>query len=294
METIINSRAPTTGPISWRHQGGSDSATPVTAHDGDVARLNDAISAVTIRARTVVEETLGKEAIGQFARHMAHEFNNLLTVMHNSVDLMRVPDLVPARKERYLNAMEAATDRAARLTHQMQDIARQLAPKRVRLDIAPRLAALATNNNFTLTSHEAELSSGYIVEVEPAGFDALISQLCAASQGDAPATTRLVVTLQSSFAQRQHGDGPTGGNDALIAITLSPQPEAAESARPSIAQNLLASLTAEGGPAAEWLDACSFIDAANGSLEAHNQTHDSVALTLYLPGCIADNVPALT
>lgn len=252
------------------------------ADPGDITHMNAAINLAAMRARSALSEVLGKEAVGQIARSVAHEFNNLLTVLQSSVDLLRVPDLPQARRERYLNAIEASTDRAAQLTRQMQDIARRLAPRRAKLDIAARLTALGRKNCFTLALQAPEFASLCMVEVEPAGFDALIAQLSAALRGDAPPATMLVVSLRITCSQRQSGEAAPGNTPCCMAITFGAPPDAA-GGRLDMARNLLANLPTEATPSSDWLAAFSFLDATNSWLDAHEPEDGAVTLTLYLP-----------
>lgn len=57
-------------------------------------------------------------AIGQLAGGIAHDFNNLLTVIRVSVDLLRRDNVASEKRQRYLDAISDAADRAAKLTGQ--------------------------------------------------------------------------------------------------------------------------------------------------------------------------------
>ncbi|MDZ7280554.1 ATP-binding protein [Sphingomonas sanguinis] len=65
------------------------------------------------------------EAIGQLTGSVAHDFNNLLTVIRGSIDLVRRPDFPAERRQRHIEAIADAADRAAKLTAQLLAFARR-------------------------------------------------------------------------------------------------------------------------------------------------------------------------
>lgn len=67
------------------------------------------------------------EAIGQLTGGVAHDFNNLLTVIRSSTDLLQRPNLSEERRARYVSAISATVDRAAKLTSQLLAFARRQA-----------------------------------------------------------------------------------------------------------------------------------------------------------------------
>jgi len=83
------------------------------------------------------------EAIGQLTGSVAHDFNNLLTVIRGSIDLLRRSDFPPERRQRQIDAIADAADRAANLTAQLLAFARRqpLTPEIV--DIGDSIVMLA-------------------------------------------------------------------------------------------------------------------------------------------------------
>ena len=65
------------------------------------------------------------EAIGQLTGSVAHDFNNLLTVIRGSIDLIRRPEFPAERRQRHMDAIADAADRAAKLTAQLLAFARR-------------------------------------------------------------------------------------------------------------------------------------------------------------------------
>ena len=65
------------------------------------------------------------EALGQLTGGVAHDFNNFLTVIRGSVDLLSRPNLTDERRQRCIKAIADTADRASRLTGQLLAFARQ-------------------------------------------------------------------------------------------------------------------------------------------------------------------------
>ncbi len=65
------------------------------------------------------------EAIGQLTGSVAHDFNNLLTVIRGSIDLLRHAEFPAERRQRQIDAIADAADRAAKLTAQLLAFARR-------------------------------------------------------------------------------------------------------------------------------------------------------------------------
>ncbi|MBS0505135.1 MAG: PAS domain S-box protein [Proteobacteria bacterium] len=82
-------------------------------------------------------------ALGELAGGIAHDFNNLMTVVRGSAELLRRPDLPEDRRLRYLDAITATADRAARLTGHLLAFSRRQPLKPEVLDLARQLTAFA-------------------------------------------------------------------------------------------------------------------------------------------------------
>ncbi|KTT68487.1 ATP-binding protein [Sphingomonas sanguinis] len=65
------------------------------------------------------------EAIGQLTGSVAHDFNNLLTVIRGSIDLLRRAEFPAERRQRQIDAIADAADRASKLTAQLLAFARR-------------------------------------------------------------------------------------------------------------------------------------------------------------------------
>ncbi|KQQ23143.1 diguanylate cyclase [Methylobacterium sp. Leaf123] len=96
-----------------------------------------------LETEAVLRQSQKLEAVGQLTGGVAHDFNNMLTIIRSSVDFLRRPELPEERKSRYLNAVSETVDRAAKLTGQLLAFARRQTLKPETLDVGARLHAVA-------------------------------------------------------------------------------------------------------------------------------------------------------
>ncbi|HAL67035.1 GAF domain-containing protein [Pseudomonas fulva] len=83
------------------------------------------------------------EAIGQLTGGVAHDFNNILTIIHASLHFLQRPGLDDDRRTRYLRTMVETVERGSKLTGQLLAFARRQALNPQVFDAAARLAAMA-------------------------------------------------------------------------------------------------------------------------------------------------------
>lgn len=112
---------------------------PLDVHDPDSIQLRIAIGNIT--ERQLMEERLRQaskmEAVGQLAAGVAHEFNNLLSGILNSVELVLATykDNSPESLERPLRDIKKCAQRGAGLTTQLLSFARKKTPHVSLLDV---------------------------------------------------------------------------------------------------------------------------------------------------------------
>ena len=95
------------------------------------------------RAEETLRHTQKLEAVGQLTGGVAHDFNNMLTIIRSSVDFLRRPNLAEERRTRYLEAVSDTVDRAAKLTSQLLAFARRQPLKPEMFDVGARLHDVA-------------------------------------------------------------------------------------------------------------------------------------------------------
>ena len=66
-----------------------------------------------------LQESQKLEAVGHLAGGVAHDFNNILQIIHGCLDVARAPDCGEPRRQEHLEQISVAADRAAQLTGQL-------------------------------------------------------------------------------------------------------------------------------------------------------------------------------
>ncbi|MFY9293504.1 MAG: hybrid sensor histidine kinase/response regulator [Methylorubrum rhodinum] len=134
-EAILERREFSTEILNYRKDGSSFwnalFVSPVFNREGDLVYFFG--SQLDVSRRRDAEDSLYQaqkmESLGQLTGGIAHDFNNLLQVVsgHNEVILAQLerPEIDPARLRRAGEAVRAATDRAAKLTHQLLAFSRK-------------------------------------------------------------------------------------------------------------------------------------------------------------------------
>ena len=95
------------------------------------------------QAEEALRQSQKLEAIGQLTGGVAHDFNNMLTIIRSSVEFLRRPELPEERRRRYLDAVSDTVDRAARLTGQLLAFARRQTLTPEVFDVGERLRSIA-------------------------------------------------------------------------------------------------------------------------------------------------------
>jgi PAS domain S-box-containing protein len=94
------------------------------------------------QAREAVFQAQKLQALGELTGGVAHDFNNLMTIIRGSVDLLRRGDLTKARRTRYLDAIAETTERAASLTSHLLAFGRKQPLRPAVIDLPRHFDAL--------------------------------------------------------------------------------------------------------------------------------------------------------
>jgi PAS domain S-box-containing protein len=159
-------------------------------------------------ARAALFQSQKLQALGELTGGVAHDFNNLMTVIRGSADLLRRPGLSQDKRDRYLQAIIDTADRAATLTSHLLAFSRRQALKPEVADLNLRLDALAEVVGRTLGSrHEVKLDLAAalpLVEVDLAQLEtAVLNAVFNARDAMAEGGT---VTVSTRHCRRDDGD----------------------------------------------------------------------------------------
>ncbi|HEX8669333.1 MAG TPA: PAS domain S-box protein [Allosphingosinicella sp.] len=159
-------------------------------------------------ARAALFQSQKLQALGELTGGVAHDFNNLMTVIRGSADLLRRPGLSEDKRDRYLQAIIDTADRAATLTSHLLAFSRRQALKPEVADLNLRLDALAEVVGRTLGSkYEVKLDLAAalplvevdLAQLETALLNAVFNARDAMAEGGA-------VTLSTRHCVRQEAD----------------------------------------------------------------------------------------
>ena len=132
---------------------------PIHDEQGDLIGFAKITRDITERKRTAEEleearaalfQSQKLQALGELTGGVAHDFNNLMTVIRGSADLLTRPGLSEAKRARYLKAIIDTADRAATLTSHLLAFGRRQALNPEVADLNVRLDAFAEMVSRTL------------------------------------------------------------------------------------------------------------------------------------------------
>lgn len=205
----------------------------VTVKAGDeVGALADALQHMTVRLRDILREaeaSARNEAIGRLAGVVAHDFNNALTVVRGTAELIR--ERLPKNHEVQddLTEITAAADRAAELTSQLLVFSRErVRPKAVidlndTIDRSAGMLNRLAGPNVVMTTELAPQKLA--ISIEPGQFDRVLVNLVINARDSMPnggtlkVRTRAIVVDATSPSPADAKLGPGGYAMLLVSDT---------------------------------------------------------------------------
>jgi PAS domain S-box-containing protein len=152
-------------------------------------------------ARVAVFQSQKLQALGELTGGVAHDFNNLMTVIRGAADLLTRPGLSEEKRTRYLRAITDTADRAATLTSHLLAFGRRQALKLEVADLNVRLDAFAEMIARTLGGKiEVKLdlaASLPLVEVDLAQFETALLNAAFNARDAMPDGGRLTLATRS-------------------------------------------------------------------------------------------------
>lgn len=148
------------------------------------------------------------EAVGRLATGIAHDFSNIVTIIHGHAGLLRAePHLSPSMQES-LQQVARATERAGKLTHQLLTLGRNGVPNFRSVDLNEVLADMSTLLQRTI-GEDIELEFCYDPNLSPVYADPHSIEQCVLSiavnaREAMPGGGQLLVSTSSVDLNRTH------------------------------------------------------------------------------------------
>lgn len=148
------------------------------------------------------------EALGRMTGGVAHDFNNLLMVVATAGDMLR-KRVSDKGAERFLNAIQSATDRGSRLTRQLTMFARGQSGEVAIVELGLRLTSIKSLLQQTVNENipvEFQLPQEQLfVKVDPVQFDLAVVNIAANARDAMPNGGRIEIALGRSPYPDQSG-----------------------------------------------------------------------------------------
>jgi PAS domain S-box-containing protein len=190
------------------------------------------------KAREELIQAQKLEAIGRLTGGVAHDFNNMLTIIRSSVDLLRRPDLSDEKRIRYFDAIAETADRAAALTGQLLTFARRQPMRPEHFEVGARIEALAQIIKTSVGSPievEFDIAEDVgSVEADPNQFETAVLNIVINARDAMPSGGRLRIearnvdtapprgTKRGSFVAVSLQDSGTGIDEQTLARIFEP------------------------------------------------------------------------
>jgi signal transduction histidine kinase len=140
------------------------------------------------------------DALDRLAGHLAHDFNNLITVMRGCLDLLQDEETDAAERVAILETLRTTADRANELTRDLLDLRGQSRVEARDLDLGPFVDGLRdTLQQLVGSEIELEIAAvdgPAVVRIDPKRLELAILNLAANARDAMPAGGRLVIGIE--------------------------------------------------------------------------------------------------
>jgi signal transduction histidine kinase len=144
-----------------------------------------------------LRQTQKMEAFGQLASGVAHDFNNILTVIRGNADLLQPPGGAPTRQDGPLGQIFSAVEVATRLTRQMLLFSRRQTAQKREIDLNAVVVDMSDMLRRMIGEHvtlEARLAPGVLtVQADLGMIEQVLMNLAVNARDAMPNGGRLVM-----------------------------------------------------------------------------------------------------
>ncbi len=165
------------------------------------------------------------EAVGRLAGGIAHEFNNLLTVITGRSELLLQPDGVQGASRRNVELILSTADRAAQLTQQLLAFSRKQILRPIPVDLDTVVASMEAILRRVIGEHIKVVSvlgaTRSRVRADPGQLEHVVLNLCLNARDAMPSGGTLTLEtvdaeLDAAFVQQHPGSRP--GRYVMLAV----------------------------------------------------------------------------
>jgi signal transduction histidine kinase len=164
------------------------------------------------------------DALDRLAGHLAHDFNNLITVIRGCLDMLHDEDTPADERAAILVTLRTTADRANVLTRDLLDLRGQSRVEAHDVDLGPFVEALRdTIQRLVGTEIELEIAAvdgSAVVRIDPKRLELAILNLASNARDAMPAGGRLVIGIDMTDGTGSFRIGADGWRDGSVAITV--------------------------------------------------------------------------
>lgn len=258
-------------------------------------------TAERLKAEDALREGQKLEALGKLAGGIAHEFNNLLTVVVGGLDMIRIKRSDPEHVVSLADRATVAVTRCADLTKQMLMFARRqvMYPRTLALNqlIADfeMLMRHAVGANIVLTMQPGP--GLHQVRIDPQQFESALLNLVINARDAISGEGRIVIETRNVSYRPSGGEedaSPTG--DAHVLVTVSDNGSGiAPDVLPHVFDPFFTTKDVGSGTGLGLSQVYGFVQESGGHIEIESELGDGTRVKLYLPGSVEAQIePAPT
>ena len=247
------------------------------------------------RARDALHHAQKLEALGRLTGGVAHDFNNFLTIIRSSVELLRRVGSDEERRERYIRAIAETADRATLLTKQLLAFARQQPLRPEVFPVQERLSGLTPIIDSMLgaaikvTVEFAEALGP--IKADPTQFDTTLLNLAINAKDAMPEGGRLKISARNVSevpAVRRHA----AAKGEFVAISVEDSGSGIEALTLTrIFEPFFTTKPTSKGTGLGLSQAYGFAKQSGGEIDVRSRMGQGTCFTLYIPRAGAAELP---
>jgi PAS domain S-box-containing protein len=247
------------------------------------------------RAREAMAQAQKMEAVGRLTGGVAHDFNNMLTVIRSSADLLKLPSLPTDKRDRYISAIADTADRAAALTSQLLAFARRQPLKPEIFDVTQRVVGLQQMMETSvgpLIRITIDADGEGIVNADLNQFETALLNLVINARDAMPAGGELTIKAATVDAlPRVRGHAGAAGKFVAVTVADNGSGIAAETIK-HIFEPFFTTKGLNKGTGLGLSQVHGFAKQSGGEIDVESRIGIGTVFTLYLPVARADQIAA--